>query len=180
MNLSNYGKSFNPINVEDFSNITPIGFYDHNENPKVIEKSTKMNPKIIETWINDTLSDAEHLDIPGVLLKPEHKNPISRYGIDKLTLTNAGIPTEVVDRIFRALFVYSIGFYELMNKCLAHTQNKYRTITSIWKVYSILLEYCCAGDYKMLISELSSQHMEEIQQLEKKYEDTIKDLMETK
>jgi hypothetical protein len=32
----------------------------------------------------------------------------------------------------------------------------------------------------MLISELSTQHMEEIQQLEKKYEDTIKDLMETK
>jgi len=76
----------------------------------------KINPKIIETWINDTLGDAEHLDIPGVLLKPEHKTPISRYGVDKLTLTNAGIPSDVVDRIFRALFVYSIGFYELMNK----------------------------------------------------------------
>jgi hypothetical protein len=142
MNLSNYGKSFNPINVEDFSNNTPMGFHDSYEHSKVTEKGVRMNPKIIETWINDTLSDAEHLDIPGVLLKPEHKNPISRYGIDKLTLTNAGIPTEVVDRIFRALFVYSIGFYELMNKCLAHTKNKYCTITSIWKVYSILLEYC--------------------------------------
>lgn len=81
----------------------------------------KMNPKVIETWINDTLSDAEHLDIPGVMLKPEHKNPISRYGIDKLSLTNAGVPSELVDRIFRALFVYSVGFYELINKCLVHT-----------------------------------------------------------
>ncbi len=51
------------------------------------ESSIKLNPKVIETWINETLLDAEHLDIPGVVLKPEHKNPISRYQIDRLTLT---------------------------------------------------------------------------------------------
>jgi hypothetical protein len=73
---------------------------------------------VIENWINETLQDAEHLDIPGVILKPEHKNPISRYGIDRIELTNAGIPNELVDRIFRSLFVYSVGFYELVKKCL--------------------------------------------------------------
>lgn len=46
-----------------------------------------MNAKVIETWINETLLDAEHLDIPGVVLRPEHKNPVSRYCIDRLTLT---------------------------------------------------------------------------------------------
>lgn len=45
-----------------------------------------MNPKVLETWINETLQDAEHLDIPGVIVKPEHKNPIARYEIDKMTL----------------------------------------------------------------------------------------------
>ena len=30
-----------------------------------------MSPKVLETWINETLCDAEHLDIPGVVLKPE-------------------------------------------------------------------------------------------------------------
>ena len=29
-----------------------------------------LNARVIETWINETLSDAEHLDIPGVVLKP--------------------------------------------------------------------------------------------------------------
>jgi hypothetical protein len=43
----------------------------------------KMSPKVLETWINETLQDAENLDIPGCILKPEQKNPISRYGIDK-------------------------------------------------------------------------------------------------
>jgi len=43
-----------------------------------------MSAKVLETWINETLQDAEHLDIPGVILKPEHKSPISRYGIDRI------------------------------------------------------------------------------------------------
>ena len=38
-----------------------------------------MSPKVLETWINETLLDAEHLDIPGVILKPEQKLPIQRY-----------------------------------------------------------------------------------------------------
>jgi hypothetical protein len=32
-----------------------------------------LNQRIIEAWINETLKDAEHLDIPGVILKPVHK-----------------------------------------------------------------------------------------------------------
>ena len=111
-----------------------------------------MNPKVLETWINETLQDAEHLDIPGVILKPEHKNPISRYGIDRLELSKAGIPNDMIDRLYRALFVYSVGFYELIKKCLQHTKNKYTIIIAMWKVFSILLEYCCRTDYRMLIS----------------------------
>jgi hypothetical protein len=53
----------------------------------VKDQSSKLNPKVIETWINETLLDAEHLDIPGIVLKPEHKNPVSRYQIDRLYLT---------------------------------------------------------------------------------------------
>jgi hypothetical protein len=78
------------------------------------EQGSKLNTKVIETWINETLGDAEHLDIPGVIMKPDHMNPISRYQIDRLTLTNAGIPNELVDRIYRGLFVYSIGYYEML------------------------------------------------------------------
>jgi len=128
-----------------------------------------MSPKVLETWINETLIDAEHLDIPGVILKPEHKSPISRYGIERAVLIEAGIPNEAVDRIYRALFVYSVGFYELMKKCLAHTQKKYTIITALWKVFSILLEYCCRTDYRMLIQEISQEHKKEMDEMERKY-----------
>ena len=120
------------------------------------DKQVQMSAKVLETWINETLQDAEHLDIPGVILKPEHKNPISRYGIDRISFQQGGIPAELVDRVYRALFVYSVGFYELIKKCLQHTDKKYTLITNIWKVFAILLEYCCRTDYQMLISEISN------------------------
>ena len=78
-----------------------------------------MSPKVLETWIDETLQDAEHLDIPGVILKPEHQKPICRYGIDRLILVNAGIQPESVERIYRSLFVYSVGFYGLIKEIAA-------------------------------------------------------------
>lgn len=116
-----------------------------------IKNKTTMSPKVLETWINETLTDAEHLDIPGVILKPEAKNPIQRYGIDRHFLQKEGIPGDAIDRIYRAMFVYSVGWYELLKKCLEHSNNKYTVIANMWKVFSILLEYCCRQDYKMLI-----------------------------
>lgn len=125
-----------------------------------------MSPKVLETWINETLTDAEHLDIPGVLLKPEHKNPIARYGIDRMSFSAQGIPNELVDRVYRALFVYSVGFYELLKRCLEHTEKKFMIITNIWKVFAILLEYCCRTDYRMLISEVGKEYKIELEKLE--------------
>jgi len=77
--MMNIGVSDNAVNLSFETRIKDI--YNTRES------STKLNAKVIETWINETLLDAEHLDIPGVVLKPEHKNPISRYQIDRLTLT---------------------------------------------------------------------------------------------
>jgi len=38
---------------------------------------------VIETWLNETLTDAGHMEIPGMLIKPENKKPLERYGIGK-------------------------------------------------------------------------------------------------
>lgn len=76
--------------------------------------SSKISSKVIENWINSTLADAEHLDIPSVILKPKNKIPITNYGIDKNTLTAAGLSSDMVERIYKSLFVYSVGFFELL------------------------------------------------------------------
>ena len=46
----------------------------------------KLNTRVIEGWINSTLADAEHLDLPGCVLKPEKKLPLVRLGVDRSSL----------------------------------------------------------------------------------------------
>ena len=66
----------------------------------VVKSKHGINPKILEDWINETLLDAEDLDIPGVVLKAGNKNPVTRYHIDRITLNNAGMPVEEVNRLY--------------------------------------------------------------------------------
>ena len=149
-----------------------------NENKLSNVQPNSLNPKIIETWINETLEDAGHLDIPNVILKPTHKNPITRYGIDRITLSNAGIPNEMIDRIYRCLFVYSVGFFEMIQKCLEHTLNNYSIIKSVWRTYAILTEYCCKSDYQAILTQLTSIQKKEIQKIEEEFMRKIKDIQE--
>ena len=83
-----------------------------------------MNSKIIEVWLNDTLMDSAHLDIPGIILKPENKKPLTRYGIDRDQMLMGKLSQSTIDRIYRALFVYSLGFYEMLNKALVNSPNQ--------------------------------------------------------
>lgn len=84
-----------------------------------------LNPVVIETWLTNTLTDAEckvvlifkillDLNLPGVILKPSHKPPLSRYQIDRMSLANEGLDGRQIDRLYNALFVYSVGFYEMI------------------------------------------------------------------
>ena len=137
-----------------------------------------MSSRVLETWINETLTDAYHLDIPGVLMHPGHKSPIHRYGIDRQTLVNAGVSGKDVDRIYKSLFVYSVGFFELLKKILAASKNNYSIITCIWKVYQVLLEYCCKTDYRIIIAEITGRHNQELDQIERLFKAKIKKLQD--
>jgi hypothetical protein len=61
------------------------------------------------------------MNIPGCILKPEYKNPITRYGIDRIELLNFGLEHKFVDRVYRCMFVYSMGFYQMIKKLLSHS-----------------------------------------------------------
>ena len=92
------------------------------------------------------------------------------YGIDRDTLKFLGITEINVDRLYRALFVYSIGFYELISLITSSIKSKDQTkrsqiIGAVWTVYSILLEFWCKTDYKLLISQIAVDYENEKQKL---------------
>ena len=144
----------------------------------IIRQTHKLNPRILETWLNSTVADAEHFEVPVTVLKQENKLPLARYGIDRSSLLSSGLPTNEIDRLYQSLFVHSIGFYQLILKVLEHTEKKYTIITGIWKVFAILLEYCCQLDYKMIISTLDLEKREELEQLENEHKIKISKMEE--
>ena len=151
-------------------------FPDHQKLDKSFKGETStVSNTVLETWLNETLQDAQHLDIPGVITKPEHKNPISRYGIERHGLMNAGLSAEDVDRIYRALFVYSVGFFEHLKKVSANTKHNYQLLTALWKVFAVLLEYCCKTDYRLLICEVTAKHERETRELVQSYKEKIRE-----
>ena len=125
---------------------------------KFSTSSNNISSKVIENWINATLTDAEHLDIPSVILKPKNKVPLTRYGIDRISLTAAGISAGLVDRIYRSLFVYSVGFFELLKQQMSNCseENSLTLLMNLWKAYGVLLEYSCKTEYRLLISRVTA------------------------
>lgn len=120
----------------------------------------------MEIWLNDTLADAENIGISGCLLKTDKKPPLERYKLDWTFLVHNGLSLDQVDRLYRSLYIYSVGFYELLKSVTSHGSWRATLLANIWKIFAILLEYACKNDYKMLISELSKESQEDIIKLE--------------
>ena len=52
--------------------------------------------------------------------KTKH-SALKKYGVDRKTLRTKGLSQHEVDRVFRCLFVYSFGFYEMLLDILSHS-----------------------------------------------------------
>ena len=98
----------------------------------------QLQSRYVEQWINDVLRDAEDLKMPGVVARPENLVPISRYEVDRIGLNNKGMSFETVDRVYRALFVHSVGFFQMIQNATAgmhESEIAVITQTNIWRVF---------------------------------------------
>lgn len=66
----------------------------------------------------------------------------------------------------------------MLQKSLHHAENKYSLLSALWKVFAILLEYCCKSNYQMLISKISKEHKEELEKLEQQFNEQVTRLTE--
>ena len=107
--------------------------------------------KYVEQWLNDVLTDAEDMSIPGVCKLPESTRPLCRYQVDRMFLNNMGVSSEHIDRMYRALFVHSLGFFQLLrNATLNVSKGKEVIQANLWRVFQVLLEVSCKTEYEMI------------------------------
>jgi hypothetical protein len=82
---------------------------------------------VLETWINETLREAEYFGIPGVLKRDRigegsgaggRQSKSMEYGIDRLTLNNTGISNESIDKLYRSFYITSVGLFTQMKNLI--------------------------------------------------------------
>jgi hypothetical protein len=131
---------------------------------------TSMHPDIMERWLASILEEAEHLKIPGVI-KTQGKTPyLVQYGLDRKYLHDNGCKRENINRLYRSMFVYSLGFYQMVKALVSDCKNNFGVSSSIWKVYLIVLEYCNRVDYKTLIAKLTIANQRKLGDMQKKFD----------
>ncbi|CAD8138261.1 unnamed protein product [Paramecium octaurelia] len=107
----------------------------------------------IERWINDILREA---------CLNEKQNSLNKLGLDRNTLkVSAGVKDEDVSRLYRSMFVYTVGFYEMLHEMLRNLQ----LTAAIWKVFGILLEYVAKGDFQFTINQIQQETQQKIEEL---------------
>lgn len=68
----------------------------------------------------------------------------------------------------------------MLQKALHHcSHNKYILLSALWRVFAILLEYCCKSNYQMLISKVSEEHRGIVEEMEKEFNDHIAKMTES-
>lgn len=122
----------------------------------------QIDVEVLENWLNETLTQAEFYGIPWTYQNKQKSNQKSMYDyyIDRITLNTAGITNEQCDKLYRALFVNTIGFFGTIKELVSNyssksliknEQSRHKTkgslISSVWKVYAILMEFCHPQSY---------------------------------
>lgn len=133
---------------------------------KIDTGDLEVNPKRIEKWIGAALRESLK---KGYIVKQLIDPKISIlkvFGIDRETLSSNEVKLEHINRLYRALYVYSLGFYELIKEPLEGTQNKSQTLQAVWKVFSVLLQYVCKTEYSMVVAQLTKAYQLDIIKLE--------------
>lgn len=83
---------------------------------KPLSKTKGFDAKTLEFWLNQTLMEAQLLNIRGTLKKNirainGRANICIDYGIDRLTLKNTGLTNFDIDKLYRMMFVNTSGFF---------------------------------------------------------------------
>lgn len=98
--------------------------------------------KQIEDWFNEVVEPYVKLIDPDPL-----KTPLMKLKIDRLTLGNLGINTKQVERMYRSIYVSSVGFFQTLGDVLKHQKNN-GLICRIWKGYLYVLQAICMTDFE--------------------------------
>ena len=116
----------------------------------------------------------------GIVQTPQAFNNqfINKVGLSRQKLQKAGLSLETIERVYRALFVYSHGFHEMLsevsNNCVEKEGEK--IVTKLWEIFNALLERCEGKGYKTAIAQVQSDYTQQRETVIQSYEIRMNDM----
>lgn len=97
---------------------------------------------LMELWVNQVLDPSaagqpryEPLKTDAMTLKG-----LLGHGLARVELRGAGLSDDGIDRLYRSLYVYTIGFFDVMQDILNHSEFRVEILGNVWRAYLKIAE----------------------------------------
>ena len=74
---------------------------------------------------------------------------LAAFSIDKASLQSAGLSGEAIGHLYRALYVYTIGFQDKVRKLFVPVEHKQLPLNNIWRAYLAISESVMEVGFKV-------------------------------
>jgi len=125
---------------------------------KIVEVATKTRIKELTTeqWLNNMLRKTKNFD---------KETPLESCGIERKEFLKTGMSNNEVDRIYRAIYVYSVGFHDCIREIMTQS-NQSELVANVWNAYSSILENSKINNEASGRVLLEKQHQVDLQKIE--------------
>eukprot|EP00201_Polytomella_parva_P023307 CAMPEP_0175045938 /NCGR_PEP_ID=MMETSP0052_2-20121109/4740_1 /TAXON_ID=51329 ORGANISM="Polytomella parva, Strain SAG 63-3" /NCGR_SAMPLE_ID=MMETSP0052_2 /ASSEMBLY_ACC=CAM_ASM_000194 /LENGTH=1610 /DNA_ID=CAMNT_0016309603 /DNA_START=156 /DNA_END=4985 /DNA_ORIENTATION=+ len=139
---------------------------DQKENEMSLSRHNKRDygRVLLELWLNQVLDPSSAsgsntlppAPVPG--LPPGLEDPLklqegalkglTSHGLTRVELINAGLSNESIDRLYRCMYVYTIGFFDVMQDILGHCEFRTEVLSNVWRGFLGIAENALQVQFK--------------------------------
>jgi len=120
----------------------------------------------MESWLNDALTtkkqDTDPDEPPLELLQ---QGAAALHGLQNFNLTRAdlkqrGLSPKSIERIYRSMYVYTVGFHDILKELFGHCEDKADLVTSVWSGFVAISENTLKSQFKSEFLEMLGEKRE--------------------
>jgi len=101
----------------------------------------------MEEWLNSKLEEACIQGLGG--LSAGKEMPLAHFGLERLELGRIGLSDDIINNIYRTLYVNSVGFFTKLDDYTSTLLSDAATVKGrIWNAFNVLIQYACPTEFK--------------------------------
>jgi len=98
------------------------------------------DPLLMESWLNDALTTKDAgggaaADEPPLDMLQQGAaglHGLQNHGLTRAELKRRGLSPKAIERIYRSMYVYTVGFHDILKELFSHCDDKAELVTSVW------------------------------------------------